>query len=83
MLVLARREGESLVIGPDVRITVVAIGSGQVRIGVEAPDDVWIHREELFLRLEEANRAAAHAAAIGVSTPSAGPSDESATRDIP
>lgn len=63
MLVLTRREGESLRIGPDVRITVVALSSGHVRIGVEAPDDVFVYREEVLRRLEDANREAARAAA--------------------
>jgi len=63
MLVLTRREGECLRIGPEIRLTVVSIASGQVRIGVEAPDHVFVHREEVWQRLEEANREAAHAAA--------------------
>lgn len=63
MLVLTRREGESVRIGPDVRVTVVALASGQVRIGIEAPDSVFVHREEVWERLEEANRDAARAAA--------------------
>jgi carbon storage regulator len=63
MLVLTRREGECLRIGPDIRLTVVSIASGQVRIGVEAPDHVFVHREEVWQRLEEANREAAKAAA--------------------
>jgi carbon storage regulator len=63
MLVLTRREGESVRIGPDVRVTVVTLASGQVRIGIEAPDSVFVHREEVWERLEEANRDAARAAA--------------------
>ena len=64
MLVLTRREGESLRIGPDVRVTVVALASGQVRIGIEAPDHVFVHREEVWERLEESNREAARTAAV-------------------
>jgi carbon storage regulator len=63
MLVLTRREGESLRIGRDVRVTIVALAGGQVRIGVEAPDAVFVHREEVWQRLEESNREAARAAA--------------------
>ncbi|RIK98943.1 MAG: carbon storage regulator [Proteobacteria bacterium] len=77
MLVLARREGESLRIGPDVRITVVALSSGHVKIGIEAPDDVFVHREEVLRRLEEANREAARAAAALACT---GASDVDAAR---
>jgi carbon storage regulator len=62
MLVLTRREGESLRIGPDVRVTIVTLAGGQVRIGVEAPDSVFVHREEVWRRLEDANREAARAA---------------------
>ncbi|MEB2344434.1 MAG: carbon storage regulator CsrA [Deltaproteobacteria bacterium] len=63
MLVLTRRPGESLRIGADVRVTVVSVSPGHVRIGVEAPDAVAVHREEVFERIEEANREAARAAA--------------------
>ena len=62
MLVLTRREGESLRIGTSVRVTVVALASGQVRIGVEAPDDIMVHREEVIRRLEAENREAAESA---------------------
>lgn len=77
MLVLTRREGESLRVGPDVRITVVTIGSGQVRIGIEAPEAVWIHRDEVFARLEACNREAARAAAsTTLPPPAAGRRDD-------
>ncbi len=59
MLVLTRREGESLRIGTSVRVTVVALAAGQVRIGVEAPDDIMVYREEVIRRLEAENREAA------------------------
>jgi carbon storage regulator len=59
MLVLSRKPGESLRIGDDVRITVVSIASGQVRIGIEAPERVTIHREEVYERIVEANLEAA------------------------
>jgi carbon storage regulator len=63
MLVVARRLGERVRIGSDVRITVVAVSGSQVRLAIEAPDHVAIHREEVFARIEEANREAARAAA--------------------
>ncbi len=59
MLVLTRRQGESVRIGPDVRITVVASTGGQVRIAIDAPDDVGIFREELFEKVASANVEAA------------------------
>jgi len=59
MLVLTRRHGESVRIGPDIRVTVVASTGGQVRIAIDAPDDVGIFREEIFERVASANVEAA------------------------
>lgn len=50
MLVLTRREGESLVIGDNIKLTILAVKGGQVRVGIEAPSNVAIHREELLLK---------------------------------
>ncbi len=58
MLVLSRREAQSIVIGNDVVVTVVSIRGDQVRIGIEAPRSVAIHRREVAQAIEEANRAA-------------------------
>lgn len=51
MLILTRRSGESLRIGQDVEITVLGIKGGQVRLGVKAPREVAVHREEIFNRI--------------------------------
>lgn len=59
MLVLSRKPGESLRVGEDIKITVVSTAPGQVRIGISAPDDVTIHREEIYERIVEANLEAA------------------------
>jgi carbon storage regulator len=59
MLVLTRRHGESVRIGPDVRVTVVAANGGQVRIAIDAPEEVGIFREEIFERVAAANVEAA------------------------
>ena len=59
MLVLTRRSGESLRIGTDVRITVISSTGTQVRLGIEAPAHVAVHREEVFERIASANREAA------------------------
>jgi carbon storage regulator len=59
MLVLTRRTQQSIVIGKDIVVTVLEVRGDQVRLGVSAPRDVDVHREEVFLELEEANRAAA------------------------
>ena len=52
MLVLSRRKTESLKIGDDVTITVLSINGNQVRIGVDAPRDVEVHREEVYGRIK-------------------------------
>ena len=54
MLILTRRVGESLMIGDDVTITVLGVKGNQVRIGVKAPKEVAVHREENLNRIEEA-----------------------------
>jgi carbon storage regulator len=53
MLILTRRVGETLMIGNDVTVTVVAVNGSQVRIGVNAPKDVAVHREEIYDRLQK------------------------------
>lgn len=59
MLVLTRRRGESVTIGPDIRVVVLGLKSGQVRLGIEAPPAVAVHREEVYVRIQEENRLAA------------------------
>lgn len=51
MLILTRRVGETLIIGEEVTVTVLGIKGNQVRIGVKAPKDVSVHREEIFERI--------------------------------
>jgi len=58
MLVLTRKIGETIVIDDDVRITVVQIKGKQVRIGVDAPKETKIHREEIYQAIQDENRAA-------------------------
>ena len=52
MLILTRRVGETLMIGDDVTITVLGVKGNQVRIGVNAPKDVAVHREEIYQRIQ-------------------------------
>jgi carbon storage regulator len=52
MLILTRRVGESVVIGEDVTVTVLGVKGNQVRIGINAPKTVAVHREEIFERIK-------------------------------
>ena len=52
MLILTRRVGETLMIGDKVNVTVLGIKGNQVRIGVDAPKDVAVHREEIYQRIQ-------------------------------
>ena len=54
-LILTRRIGESLVIGQDVTVRVLSVKGNQVRLGVEAPREVSVHREEIAARIREEN----------------------------
>jgi carbon storage regulator len=53
MLILSRRVGEIIRIGPHVVVTVLGVNGTQVRIGVDAPRDVEVHREEVFERIKQ------------------------------
>lgn len=53
MLILTRRVGETLNIGDDIEVTILSVKGNQVRIGIEAPMDVSVHREEIYLRIQQ------------------------------
>ena len=66
MLVLTRRRGESVTIGPNIRVVVLGLKSGQVRLGIEAPPAVAVHREEVYVRIQEENRLAANTRVVPI-----------------
>jgi carbon storage regulator len=59
MLVLTRRRGEGVTIGPNIRIVVLGVRGGQVKLGIEAPPAVEVHRDEVYARIQEENKMAA------------------------
>lgn len=61
MLVLTRRLNQSIKIGDDIEITVVEVRGDQVRLGVNAPRDVTVHRKEVYLQIQQENRASSSA----------------------
>ncbi len=66
MLILTRRVGETLMIGDSVSVTVLGVKGNQVRIGINAPKDVAVHREEIFQRIKREQGGS------GEQTPTAG-----------
>lgn len=58
MLILTRKLGESITIGDNIKVTVLGVYGRQVRLGVEAPLDVVVHREEIYVKIQEENRKA-------------------------
>ncbi|MBT4504671.1 MAG: carbon storage regulator CsrA [Gemmatimonadetes bacterium] len=59
MLVLTRKAGESIVIGSEIRVTVLELQGRQIRLGIEAPSTISVHRGEVYERIREENERAA------------------------
>lgn len=57
MLILTRRVGETLMVGDEVTVTVLGVKGNQVRLGVNAPKEVAVHREEIYLRIQNEKAA--------------------------
>jgi len=58
LLILTRRLGESITIGDKIKVSVLGIHGRQVRIGIDAPSDVVVHREEIYVKIQQENRKA-------------------------
>jgi carbon storage regulator len=66
MLVLTRKLGESVTIGDDIKVSVIDIKGRQVRLGIEAPSHMAIHREEIYAKIQEENQKAAFVKAVNM-----------------
>jgi carbon storage regulator len=53
MLILTRRISESIIVGDDVKVTVLGVKGNQVRLGIDAPKDISVHREEIYDRIKQ------------------------------
>jgi carbon storage regulator len=69
MLVLTRRANESIVIGDDITVTILAVTPGGVRIGIDAPRETRIHRAEIVVAVSDANQDAVQASSDGSASP--------------
>ena len=59
MLVLTRKRNESIMIGDDIELSIVAVEGEQVKIGIKAPNHIEVHRKEVYLEIQRANQEAA------------------------
>lgn len=55
MLILGRKVGEKVMIGNDIVVTFCSIVAGQIRLGIEAPQNIEVHREEVYMKIQEQN----------------------------
>ena len=60
MLALTRKTGETIVIGDNIELTILAISKDQVKVGIDAPKNISIHRKEIYLQIKEENQQASN-----------------------
>ena len=58
MLILTRKKGESIIINENIEINILELSDGKVKIGIEAPKNISIHRKEIYLQIQEENKQA-------------------------
>lgn len=76
MLILSRRTDESIVIGDEVTITILSVKGKQVRVGIDAPPNVSVHREEIYRKIREGEPAEGTGDGAPVEAVTAEPADE-------
>ena len=64
MLVLSRKVNQAIMVGDNVRVVVVAVDRDQVKLGIEAPREIAVHRSEIYEEIQRTNRSAAQAPAV-------------------
>lgn len=83
MLVLTRKRDESIIIGDDIRVTVVDVRGDQVKIGIDAPRVIPVHREEIFNEIRESRRGKSRLGEAGGAAPGGAAASPDIAQDVP